>query len=301
MAWQASDDKKPKHLYYSALAYMLAGDNQRCLAQFDKLLATGRQVMKPAWKENLVHALLADGKPRRALPFICELAATYAGDKQIQWQEILIYQYLQLNMKTEALALARRLTVQAPTEARWWKALAHLELDRQDYRRALVALVVYSYLEPLNRQERKLLADLYLQLDIPAKAAPAYDACLEQKPQPSLVRCLALAYQRLGKPGKALKTIDRYAATGKDPDLAMIRADLLYRLGRWKEAAAAYSKVARSDYRNKGRAWLMAGYAAWQARDLEACRRAFKKASRYSRNKKMALAALEQIEEVQAQ
>ena len=300
-AYQASADKNPRHLYFSALAYMLAGDNRRCLAQFDKLLCAHRQAMKPAWKENLVHALLAAGKPRRALPFIRELAATYSGEKQIRWQEILIYQYLQLEMKAEALSLARRLTAQAPTVARWWKALAHLELDRRAYRQALVALVVYSYLEPLNGQEQKLLADLYLQLDIPAKAVPAYSACLEQKPRPALVRCLALAYQRLGKPAAALETIDRFAGNSRDPDLMMIRADLFYRLGRWNEAAAAYCKVAGSNCRHKARAWLMAGYAAWQARDLEASRKAFTMAARYGRNKKMALAALDQLKEVQAQ
>ena len=299
--YRAGGEKNPRHLYYSAVAFMLAGDNRRALARFDKLLAFHRQAVKPAWKENLVQVLLAVGKPRRALPFIKELAATYRGAKQVQWQEILIYQYLQLGMQKEALSLVRRLTAQAPTVARWWKALAHLELDRQDYRQALVALVVYSYLEPLKRREQKLLADLYLEAGIPAKAATAYSACLEEKPEPSLVRCLALAYQRLGRPAAALETIDRYAAKSNEPDLLMIRADLLYRLGRWNDAARAYRKVAESKCRHKARAWLMAGYAAWQARDLETSRKAFKMAARYSGNRKMALAALEQLKEVQAQ
>jgi tetratricopeptide (TPR) repeat protein len=301
MAYAHDEKKNPEHLYYSAVAYLMASQMPPCLAAFEKLFQTHGAAVQPAWRENYVHALLTADRPRKALPHIRQLAEDYSGEKQVQWQEILLYQYLQLDMQAQARNYAIFLTRQDPLRSKWWKALAHVDLQAGSYEPALVAMTVYSYLTPLSAQETKLLADLNLQLGIPVKAAPLYETALAEKSNPRLIRSLAMALQQLGKTEEALTALDRYAQSGrdKDPELMMLRADLLYTLEHYKEAADAYRRAAEVDKDKAGRAWLMAGYAALQIDDTRAGRKAFEKAANFRRHRKAARQALRQLAKMQ--
>jgi tetratricopeptide (TPR) repeat protein len=293
--YETAREKNPEHLYYSAVAYLMAGDHRRSIDAFERLMAAHRTAVKPQWKENLVHALVADQQQKRALPYIRQLAHIYTGDKQIQWQEILLYQYLKLNMRTEALAYAHTLTRQAPAIARWWKGLAHIQLNDGRYKDALAALTVYSFLQPLTMEEKKLLADLNLQLGIPVKAAPVYETCLQEQSDNKLLRRLALAYRQLGRPDTALERIAAFQASAKDVELTLLKAELHFLLKQFDKAAAAYRKAAQNKGKHVGRAWLMAGYAAWQMDDIAASKKAFAKARGHDRQKKAATVALRQL------
>jgi tetratricopeptide (TPR) repeat protein len=296
--YEADPEKKPAHLYFSAAAYLMAGDHHQSIGIFERLLAAHPAAMKPEWKENWVHALMAADQHRRALPYIRELAAIYTGDKQVQWQEILLYQYIRLNMRTEALSYARELTHRAPTIAKWWKALTHIQLNAGRNEDALAALTVYSFLKPLTREEKKLLADLNLQLGIPVKATSVYESCLQEKPDKKLLQRLVMAYQQMGQPDIALERLDAFKATAKDAKLILLKGELHYRLKQFGKAADAYRKAARKKGKHTGRAWLMAGYAAWQMNDFTASKKAFAKAKAHDRQKKAATVALRQLARV---
>jgi tetratricopeptide (TPR) repeat protein len=301
-AYDQAQEQKPEHLYYSAVAYQQASQLVPCLSAFEKLFEKHADIVEPAWRENYVSALLTAGRPRQALPHIRQLAEHCGADKQIQWQEILLQQYLRLDMQVQARDYAVFLTCQDPTRARWWKALAHVDLQAGRYDQALVAMTVYSFLTPLNAQETKLLADLNLQLGIPVKAAPLYETALAEKPDARLIRSLAMALQQLGRTEQALEALNRFAPPGQDQpaELVMLRADLLYALDRFDEAAQVYRQAAESDGAKAGRAWLMAGYAALQINDTAAGRRAFKKAAAFERHRQAALTALRQLPKTQA-
>jgi tetratricopeptide (TPR) repeat protein len=301
-AYDHSEEKSPEHLYYCAAAYLMDRQNAPCLAAFEKLFDRHADAVQPAWRENYVHALLEAGRPKAALPHIRQLASEYTGEKQVQWQEILLHNYLQLDMQTEARTYALYLTRQAPTMSKWWKALTHVELNAGRYDQALVALTVYSYLTPLTAEENKLLADLNLQLGIPVKAAPLYEAVLHAKLDTRLLHNLMLALQQLGQPEEALNALQRFAPGSRDPGLLMCKADLLYSLERFDEAGQTYRQIARADTgksQQTGRAWLMAGYAALQADDVDACRSAFRKAATFKKHRKDALLAIQRLPETQ--
>ncbi|MGD9223255.1 MAG: tetratricopeptide repeat protein [Desulfobacteraceae bacterium] len=293
--YETAQEKKSVHIYYSAVAYFMAGDHRQSIATFDRLLANHPGALKPQWKENLVHALMAADLQRRALPYIRELAGIYTGDKQIQWQEILLYQYVKLDMRVEALAYARTLTRRAPAMAKWWKALTHIQLNDGRYKEALAALTIYSFLKPLTLDEKKLLADLNLQLGIPVKAAPVYEDYLRERTDKKLLQQLALAYSQLDRPEIALKRIDTFQINPGDVDLMLLKGQLHYLLKQYDKAAAAYRKAAQIKGKHVGRAWLMAGYAAWQMDDIAASRKAFAKARAHDRQKKAAASALRQL------
>jgi tetratricopeptide (TPR) repeat protein len=298
-AYDSAQDKNPEYLYDSAASYLVARQNEASIAAFQRLFKAHPDKIQPAWRENFVQALLAAGRALEALPHIRQLAEQFSGEKQIQWQEILLHQYLQLNMDEQAQAYALFLTRQSPTRAKWWKALAQVYLQQAKYPPALTALTVYSYLAPLSDQESKLLADLNLQLGIPIKAARLYEEALQAKSDAHLVYHLMVALQQLGQPQQALEALSRFAPDSKDPQLLMLKADLLYGLEQYQAAAQAYRQSAQTTSEQKGRAWLMAGYAALQADDTAASRQAFEKAAAFEGHRQAALTALKQLPKTQ--
>lgn len=295
--YDSEDGKRPENLYYSGASYLMAGEHQEALAALELLMTTSSQNCKPEWKEQYIQALLGAGQARRALPLIRELTAHYTGDKQIQWQEILLYQYVHLNMNAEALNYARKLTETSPHLTKWWKALVHVQLNAGHLEEALTALIISGYLAPLSAEERTLLADLYLQTGIPVKAVPVYAECMQTGPSPQLLQRLAFAYNQTGKPEAALQAIDRFKQQDNDPRLLMLKGELLYGLKRYAEAAAGYRQAAKTSGPHCGQAWLMAGYASMQIHDVDGSREALAKAALHDKEKKAATIALHQLQE----
>lgn len=295
-SYETAAEKPPERLFYSAAAFLNAGRNKQSIGLLERLLADHPADGRPAWKETLVHALLAADQAQRALPYIRQRVQTSEGEQKIRWQEILLQQYLQLEMQQEALALVRALTREQPTEVRWWKALAHVHLTDSRYEDALAALVIYSWLGEPTEEEQRLLADLHLQVGIPVKAAPMYAALLQRSPDKRLLQNLVAAYRRLGRPEAGLQQLDQFAGPVSDAEMLMLRGDLLYALGRYDEAAAVYRQAARSNDRQAGRAWLMAGYAAWQNDDLSKSRRDFQRAAGFGDQQEAARLAMRRLD-----
>ena len=294
-AYDRAEENNPEHLYYCAAAYLMAQKYKEAIAAFERLLGNHPDQIKPAWRAHWVSALLSDGQARRALPHIRMLIDVYDGEERIRWQEILLYQYIQLNMHTQARNYAHTLTREAPTVARWWKLSGQIELNDGHYETALAALTIYGYLTPLSREEQRLWADLSLQLGIPVQAAPVYEQMLAAEPNPAILKNLVAAYRRLGRSEAALARLEKYAGTQGDPELTMLKADLLYDLKRYEAASAAYLQAARAEHRRTGQAWLMAGYAAWQAEDIDTSRRAFEHAAEFKPQRRSALLAMRQL------
>jgi len=262
----ALDPKKnPEHLYYAAVALLLAKDSAKSITVFERLLAEYPAQFQPAWRENLVHALLDARREKAALPHIRQLVTDFTGDKRKKWQEVLLNEYLHLDMYSEALALATELSAHNPTESAWWRALVHIHLYRNQYKPALTSLVVLSYLEPLKEQEQRLLADLYLQLGVPKKATPVYAEMLRNKPSSRLLSNAVAALQMLGREDEAIRLIDQFKGEKLPSDLLMRKADLLYQVGNFEEAFELYQEIVEEGGKEKKRAIKMAEYAKLQS------------------------------------
>ncbi len=296
-AYAQTGHKNPEHLYHAAAAYLMANKSDLSIAAFELLFSRHSDAVQNVWRENFVHALLSNNCSRRALPVIKYLSEVYSGEKQVQWQEILLHQYMQLDMRKEALDYATFLTRQDPTRGKWWKALTHVQLQDGQYRSALTAMTIYSFLSPLSDTETKLLADLNLQLGIPVKAVPLYELSLNTRFDPQLLHHLMLALRELGQSEKAVRICERLAPDCEHIELMLLKADLLYSLEEYPNAEKVYIQAANMDTKKTrcGRAWLMAGYAALQANDLATSHSAFKKAAGFKRHREAALLAMRQM------
>ena len=295
--YETAPKKDPETLYFGAVCFMSGGDSKKALSIFHRLLKEHPQPeIKLEWKEAIVQAYFDCDQPRKALPFIEVLSEQTEGKKRRQWQEVRLHTYLSLNMKTKALQYVNRLILEYPTEARWWKGLAHLYLKENRYKLALAALTIKGFLEPLTTREEKIVADLNMTLGIPIQAVRFYEKLAGGKSKRDAAYGAAQGYLRLHQPEKALKWVEKALSGQKNnPRLLLLKGELLYALERYPEATVAFERAAR-EKKSAGRAWLMAGYAAWNAKDLRSTRRAFKNAARHKKQKKVALKALRQLD-----
>ena len=295
--YETAPEKSPETLYYGGVCFLTAEDNQKALGIFLQLLKSyPAEVIKLEWKEALVRAYLACDQPGNALPVIEELSEKTEGEKRKQWQEVRLHSYLSLNMKKKALEYVNLLIMEYPLEPKWWKGLAHLHLMENRYSPALAALTVKGFLEPLTAQEERIAADLNMTLDVPVQAILFYEKIAGEKFEPDMAYRIAQGYIRLHRPEDALNCVEKGLIKEENNlRLMLLKGDLLYGLERYSEAAAAFETVARGK-ENPGGAWLMAGYAAWNAGDLEKSRLAFKHAAKYPEQKNTAQKALCQLE-----
>jgi tetratricopeptide (TPR) repeat protein len=197
---------------------------------FNRLMAAHPEAISLEWKQTLVHILFALEKFKTALPWLEELAEKTQGEGRRQWQEMLLYQYLSLEIKQKALAYARHLTRIHPEDPGWWKALAHVHLADNRFEQALAAMLSYSYLTPLTGEESRLLADLYLSCHIPESAARQYEEWLSQHGDTlSEKQCLdkiitiSRAWLAAGNTDLALAWVEKGLAKKEDPELVRIR------------------------------------------------------------------------------
>lgn len=290
--YETKTEKKPNLLYYSAASFMAAEDNKKALEIFGRLLNLHPNDIKLEWKESLVQAYLACEMPLKALPFIKELAEKTNGKKQTQWQEVLLYQYISLQMKDKALSYAKELTRNYPLEPKWWKTITHLHLLENRYQDALISLTVYGYLTPLSEQEKKLMADLHMALGIPIQAARLYEEIIsdqKEKTDIEIVKQLAQSYLSLYKPQQSLESIEKgLYFFRKDMDLLMLKGRILYQMERYPEAIHVFEKITTDSKTIKGDVWMMLGYSALNAKQIEKARHAFKEALKYPNQKKTA-------------
>ena len=300
-AYDRASEKNPKHLYYAATTLLMAKEGNASIDMFQKLFGAHPDAIQSEWREIYVQALLSADRAEQAIPHLRDLAENASNDKRVRWQEILLNQYMRLGRWKDAGEYAGSLTEQAPGRSAWWKALAHIYLKEGAYRDALASLTIREYLSPLSEREEKLVADLYLQLGIPAKAAPIYEATLVESNDNGMLQRLITALRQLGRPEEALAALTRYGKDDGGNDLLMVKADLLYELKRYKEAGDAYRAVAESRNREEpaaGRAWLMAGYAALKNENIDTCRNAFKRAAGFASQRKAALSAIKQLDNI---
>ncbi|WP_020587243.1 tetratricopeptide repeat protein [Desulfobacter curvatus] len=302
-AYQLSDPQNPKYLYYAAVMALTDGKTQTAIRRFESLFSAHPGQVTRQWRENYANALVTAQQWKKAAPVIRGLIVQSKGESRIKWQEALLQIYLTINDTGKALDLAGTLSRQAPSEARWWKALVHIRLARGEYANAFEDLIIYSFISPLTRQEKKLFADLSLQLNVPARAARIYETLLtgsnEKKSSPNqnrqIINRLVCAYRQMGRGDKALAVLNRFDPQAGNPELLLLKGDVLYETKNYKAADKAFRTAARKNCSQKGQAWLMAGYAAWQYNDLVGSRSAFEQAAQYKRQRKDALAAIAQL------
>ncbi len=305
-AYETSDGKDARTLYYSSVCFSAAEDHQYALDLFQRLSAAHPEAVQLTWKQIPARAYLMLDQPRQGLPYIEELAAGLTGDRRKLWQEVLVYQYIQLDMLRAAEDYVSQLTRDDPLDPKWWKIHAYLLLQDNRYREALPSLTIYAYLTPPSGSDASLLGDIHLMVDIPIKAVRLYKQQLALNQEtgvgdPMLFKKIAQGYFRLYDSGQALQWIDEgLRKHSADVDLLKLKGYLLYESGQYKVAAEVFDKLSEI-LPEAGEIWMMAGYTAWQRDHVSVAARAFNRARSCDGHDQQANAALKQLKKFQAQ
>ncbi len=288
------ENKRAVLLYYGSSAFFSAKDYAEALAVFSRLTTDHKNEIQPGWHELAVHILLALEQPEKALPHMEFLAEHLEGTARTTWQEALLYQYMTLGMDQKALALVTFLTREYPLESRWWKGLARLSLDRNELENALGAMTLYGFLTPLTDNEKKLVADLYLAVGIPARAVDLYQGMSTREKNMENAQNTVVALQQMHLDQKALELLDQVLAAGKASiELEILKGNLLFSQERFQEAETLFETLAPRD--RSGRSWLMLGYSRWNLGKIQSARTAMARAATFKSQKKAAARAIQSL------
>lgn len=304
----ADQPAQPQLLYNAALCYITGNNPKSALSVLSRLLDEFPDQILTSWRAALVQVYFQLDQPLPALVQLEILVQQTHAEEQRRWREFLVQHYMSLKMTDKAFAALEHYLADDGLEERWWQLLTHLHLEAARYPEALVTLKVLAYLRPLSDDETQLLADLYLNLGVPAQAVNSYQQLYQHNPQNKrLLSRLAYACLNMHQPQQALYwaeqgEVDRGATPDDGTDISLLRlqAQLLFSLQRYAEAAALFGRVAEWEQADDGvgdggATWLMQGYAAWNGELWQQARQAFQKAERYPRQRQRARQLLRQL------
>lgn len=233
-------------------------------------------------------------KETKALPHLEYLVSGEVEPPKTEWLEALLKVYMDLKLKEKAFAVVRRLIDENRADPRWWKILAQLHLQQSDYKPAVAALTVHSYLTPLKNQDIVLLGDLTNAIGVPLKAAEYYEKALTLENNVADYEKLASAYIAAHRPAKAIEVLDRALEKKPTSGLWFMMGYVLYEKENFDKAYNAFDQSTRFDPKN-ARAYLMMGYCALQMDRKGIARSAFQKATRFPKERKIAKELLKQV------
>lgn len=211
--------------------------------------------------EAFLHAYELSADP--AICFDGIVALSYAGqpdvaaqklrdliNTQTQVPEVWVETFAQLSVQAETVAAA--LTALQSWEPRfeaqsvYWRVRALLHLNVGAYHDAVAALRVADRLQPLEDEDRAILAGLLLQLDLPEQAATAYRLLLEHDPAHSTWQRQYIISLRLAeKSREALVALEQARAGISAEFYLRHKGELLYHAEDYSAAFAAFAELLR--------------------------------------------------------
>jgi tetratricopeptide (TPR) repeat protein len=249
--YRIKEQKERKILFQAAVAYYQGQDLKKAKGALAELLESGDEP-DPKWFDMIIS--------------ICvELK---------EWQEVerRIVDFLRL----------------IPAQAKYWRLLAQIKLDREDYKAAAGDLEIAYRIELPSDKEWLDLADLYLYLNAPLMAIRCMEEGYKGSIPPEGYRKIADAYARTQRFDFAVKYLDE--AFKKDPTARLLfeKGRLLYDAMRYKEAIEVLKECVRMDPKS-GEAFMVMGFAAWNLKEWEEARSAFSNASQVPKYREQAL------------
>jgi len=257
----------------------------------------GYALMRPENPEILYYAAVAhvlNGGHEEAAALLESLPGNRTGRPNREWARTLLHAYMELGRKERAEALLERMLASFPQDPEVWRYAWRFEANRQNYEKAVVNLVVLSYLTDLTREERLLLGDLYSAIHVPLAATEQYELALKDSPSVTEAERLALSYLAAHRPEAAHRTLRSALAERPSAKLWLLLGEMHAMQEEYPAALEAFRESARLDPEGGGRAHLMMGYCALQEGRKEVAIPALRKAREFPQHQEDARRLLEQ-------
>jgi tetratricopeptide (TPR) repeat protein len=230
-AYGLQQPSKPEWLYQAGAAYYQGktfGESARVLQRLLKSTATPRK----EWIRLAIHALLESGRAPEA--------------------ESLLLNYLAIS----------------PQEADYWRLLAKLYMEREQFERAGAALEICYRLAPPSLNDMEQLASLYNYRNAPLLAASTLKTAYGQSPSREQTLRVAALLASAGRTSQAVDYLDTYLGAGQG---ALEKGKYLYGARRFEQAESEFRKLLSLEDQPEARFYL--ALCAWERTDWKAARR----------------------------
>ena len=235
----------------------------------------------------------------RSLPYFRELVEQRRNvDREAV--RALVRVYVELRQRKEAGKMLVQLLDRFPDDPVYWRLLAQVRLRGEAYKSALAAYKVLAVLEPAGAEEMKMMARLYRLLGVPAAAGRVLEDLYRKQPEALTAADMGLMaslFLEAGKTDRALVWLQRKQRCRPAPENLLQQGEILFRSARYREAFKIFNRLP-SLPEKQGYQFLLAGYCAWYAGDLQAARSAFDRACRYEKYRDRSLALIAALEKI---
>ncbi len=186
----------------------------------------------------------------------------------------------------------------------YWVQLAAMYGQTGQEKKQLVAYEIANE-QGLLTQERELvlLAQLYLQQDVPYKAARVLEDGMENgriEQKARNMRLLSQAWMLAQESENAIDALRAAAASSDDPELYLRLAQQYAGLSQWQNALEAAETALEKNVEAKGETHMLMGMAQFNLDRLDRARRSFRAATGFERNAPSAQQWIEHIDREQA-
>lgn len=232
---------------------------------------------------------------RKALPFV-DKAIRAKKDVPEPWYQLkLAIHYEQKQFKQAAETLVKLISLH-PIKEDYWKQLSGVFLEMKDDPESLAVLALAGRQGFLDTErELENLANVYLFLEIPYKAAEVLQRGMEQgiiqRDLDSLEK-LGTAWQLARENAEALEAYTAAAPLASDGRIWFRLGQIYIDDENWTEAEKALKNALAKGVDDRGEVQLMIGVAAWNQGRTEEARQAFLAARNDSSTKSQAQAWL---------
>ncbi len=255
---------------------------------------TGRN--SPVLRYHAAVARLSAKQPKLALGHLEFLTSGQAGTPEEDWIKLLVQLSIENKKSARALKTIERLLAVPDADPYLFRLAASLNLDLNRYKQAAGNLAAYSLTTPLPVAEQTLLADLYNNLGIPARAAENYEKALVLKPSRKLHERLSSAWFEACDIEKALAALE----TGlkdypKSHAMWKLKGWIYYDTQHFDKASAAFAKAFTLNKKDS-KSLFMHGLCAYRAGHTKQARTILKQAAAHRNYKTKALALIRQMD-----
>lgn len=198
---------------------------------------------------------------KRALEVLTPLL--HVKKPRIKWIRLAGGSYLRLGNYPEAERIFERLVNRKPDHKPFWRVLAHIRMKRENYQGAASALEISAGLEYPGSGELRQLAALYHTLGAPLLATDRLKT-IRSDASPEDHDIIARTLAGAGRDEEALAHARMAIQADPTGKMYILAGTLLHRLGRYSEAAQAFSQAPHYGS-DPGHARFMQAMSLWEA------------------------------------
>ncbi len=202
------------------------------------------------------------------------------GKLDPKWYEDMIALCVGQKSWKEAEKWATQFLSREPEHPEYWRLLAQIRLDREEYGQGAAALEIAYRLEKPKASELLELSQLYLYLNAPLMAVRCMNQAYNANPPDEEIIKISEIYAKTLRFTDALKYLDQAIEKHPSASLYYEKGELLYNALKYRQAITALNTCTKLDP-GFSRAYILKGFSAWNLKQWDASRSFFAKASTF--------------------